>query len=170
MTNGPTLSRSAEILLVEDNENDVELTRLGFKRTKLEANLHHAKDGVECMAFLRKEGQYAGAPTPDLILLDLNMPRMDGREVLAELVADPKLAHLPVVILTTSAEDQEILTMYRHRCNSYITKPVDFDKFLHVVRLISEYWFSGVALPSIERFANFKDSDASSHHEQRKKI
>lgn len=105
-----------------------------------------------------------------MILLDLNMPRMDGREVLAELIADPKLAHLPVVILTTSAEDQEILTMYRHRCNSYIIKPVDFDKFLHVVRLISEYCFSGVALPSIERFANFKNSDASSHHEQRKEI
>lgn len=154
--------RSAEILLVEDNENDVELTRLGFKRTNLDANLHHANDGVECMAFLRKEGQYTQAPTPDLILLDLNMPRMDGREVLAQLIATPQLAHLPVVILTTSAENQEILSMYRHRCSSYIIKPVDFDKFLRVVQLLGEYWFNTVALPSVERFANFKEADASS--------
>lgn len=149
----------AEILLVEDNENDVELTRLGFKRTKLEVNLHHAKDGVECMAFLRKQGIYANSPVPDLILLDLNMPRMDGRQVLIELVADPHLAHLPVVILTTSAEDQEILTMYRHRCNSYFIKPVDFDKFLHVVRLIGEYWFNGAALPRIDRSTSRNQAD-----------
>ena len=87
---------------------------------------------------------------------------MDGREVLAQLIATPQLAHLPVVILTTSAENQEILSMYRHRCSSYIIKPVDFDKFLRVVQLLGEYWFNTVALPSVERFANFKEADASS--------
>lgn len=140
-------SRPAEILLVDDNDNDVELTRQGFARAKLAVNLHHANDGEECMAFLRKQGAYADAPTPDLILLDLNMPRMDGREVLTELVADEKLAHLPVVILTTSSEEKEILAMYKHRCSSYIIKPVDFDKFTQVVRLISDYWFTVVVLP-----------------------
>lgn len=144
-------SRPAEILLVEDNDNDVELTRQAFKRSKLMVNLHHAQDGLECMAFLRKQGKYADAPAPDLILLDLNMPRMDGREVLTELVADRQLAHLPVVILTTSAEEEEILTMYRHRCSSYIIKPVDFDKFLKVVQLVSDYWFTVVVLPPEQR-------------------
>lgn len=100
------------------------------------------------MAFLRKQGAYAEAPSTDLTLLDLNMPRMDGREVLTELVADERLAHLPVVILTTSAEEQEILGMYKCRCSSYIIKPVDFDKFVQVVRLISDYWFTVVVLPT----------------------
>lgn len=140
-------SRPAEILLVEDNENDVILTQEGFKRSKLLVHLHHVKNGEECMAFLRKQGEYAGVPTPDLILLDLNMPRMDGREVLAELVADENLRHLPVVILTTSSEDREVLRMYKLRCNSYIVKPVDFEQFLRVIRSISEYWFTVVVLP-----------------------
>src|SRR5689334_13438323 len=104
MNNGVTRGRLPEILLVEDNDNDVELTRQGFKIAKLSANLHHARNGEECLSFLRKQGAYAQAPTPDLILLDLNMPRLDGRAVLAELVADEALRHLPVVILTTSAE------------------------------------------------------------------
>jgi two-component system response regulator len=136
-----------EILLVEDNDDDVELTRQGFKLAKLAANLHHAPDGEECLAFLRKQGVYAHAPTPDLILLDLNMPRMDGRTVLAELVADETLRHLPVVILTTSAEEREVLRMYQLRCSSYIVKPVDFDEFLRVIRLIGEYWFTVATLP-----------------------
>jgi len=140
-------SRPAEILLAEDNENDVELTRAGFERCKLLLNLHHVKDGEECMAFLRKQGKYSNAPTPDLLLLDLNMPRMDGREVLAELVADESLNAVPVVVLTTSADDQEILKMYKMRCSSYIIKPVDFAQFLHVVRSIAEYWFTVVVLP-----------------------
>ena len=144
-------SRPAEILLVEDNDNDVELTRQGFKRAKLMGNLHHAQDGLECMAFLRNQGKYADAPAPDLILLDLNMPRMDGREVLMELVADRQLAHLPVVILTTSAEEEEILTMYRHRCSSFFINPVVFDKFLKVVLLVSEYWVTVVVLPPEQR-------------------
>lgn len=148
-------SRPAEILLVEDNENDVILTQEGFKRSKLLVHLHHVKNGEECMAFLRKQGEYADVPTPDLILLDLNMPRMDGREVLAELVADENLCHLPVVILTTSSEDREVLRMYKLRCSSYIVKPVDFEQFLRVIRSVSEYWFTVVVLPSepVERSA-----------------
>jgi two-component system, chemotaxis family, response regulator Rcp1 len=140
-------SRPAEILLAEDNENDVELTRQGFKRCKLLLNLHHVKDGEECMAFLRKQGKYSDARTPDMLLLDLNMPRMDGREVLAELVADEGLNAIPVVVLTTSAQDEEILKMYKMRCSSYIIKPIDFTQFLHVIRSIAEYWFTVVVLP-----------------------
>jgi two-component system response regulator len=140
--------RPAEILLAEDNENDVELTRLAFKRCKLMLNLHHVPDGEECMAFLRKQGKYSHAPTPDLILLDLNMPRMDGREVLAEVVADKTLNAIPVVVLTTSAQDEEILKLYKLRCSSYIIKPVDFEQFLQAVGSIAEYWFTVVVLPT----------------------
>ncbi len=141
-------SRTAEILLVEDNENDVLLTREGFRQARLLINLHHVSDGEECLAFLRKQHPYDKVPTPDLILLDLNMPRMDGREVMAEISADKNLCHLPVVILTTSAEEREILGMYRLRCSSYIVKPVDFDQFLQVSRLIGDYWLNLVVLPS----------------------
>jgi two-component system, chemotaxis family, response regulator Rcp1 len=147
MTSNLPSGRPAEILLVEDNENDAVLTREGFKKCKLALNLHHVKDGEECMAFLRRQGNYSDAPTPDLLLLDLNMPRMDGREVLAEMVADETLNAIPVVILTTSAQDEEILKMYKMRCSSYIIKPVDFDQFLVVIRLIAEYWFTVVVLP-----------------------
>ena len=147
MSDDPAQSRPAEILLVEDNENDVILTREGFRKSRLTVDLHHVKDGVECMAYLRKQGPYADANTPDLILLDLNLPRMDGRQVLADLVQDESLCHLPVVILTTSSEEQEILRMYRLRCSSYLLKPVDFDQFLRVIRLLGDYWFSAVVLP-----------------------
>jgi CheY-like chemotaxis protein len=148
MIRKPTTNRPAEILLVEDNENDVELTRLSFRKCNLLLTLHHAKDGEDCMAFLRKQGEYADAPRPDLILLDLNMPRMDGREVLAEIVADETLNSIPVVILTTSSDEGEILKMYKLRCSSYIVKPVDFDKFVGVVRSIAEYWLTVVVLPT----------------------
>jgi two-component system, chemotaxis family, response regulator Rcp1 len=141
-------TRPAEILLVEDNENDVELTRIGFKKSKLLLNLHHAKDGVECMEFLRKQGAFAGAPPPDLILLDLNMPRMDGREVMAEILADEALCTLPVIVLTTSTDDEEIVKMYKLRCSSYIAKPVDFEQFLRVVQSLADYWFTVVVLPA----------------------
>jgi CheY-like chemotaxis protein len=140
--------RPAEILLAEDNENDVELTRLAFKMSKLILNMHHVSDGEKCMAFLRKQGKYSNAPTPDLVLLDLNMPRMDGREVLAELVADQTLNAIPVVVLTTSTQDEEILKLYKLRCSSYIIKPIDFEQFLRSVRLIAEYWFTVVVLPT----------------------
>lgn len=139
--------RVAEILLVEDNENDVVLTRHGFRKSNLAVNLHHVEDGVECMAFLRKEGKYADVPTPDLILLDLNMPRMDGREVMAEMVQDKELRRLPVVILTTSSDEQEILSMYDLRCSSYIVKPVDFTQFQRVLSVFADYWFTVVVLP-----------------------
>lgn len=139
--------RVAEILLVEDNENDVVLTRHGFRKSNLAVNLHHVEDGVECMAFLRKEGKYADVPTPDMILLDLNMPRMDGREVMAEMVQDKELRRLPVVILTTSSDEQEILSMYDLRCSSYIVKPVDFTQFQRVLSVFADYWFTVVVLP-----------------------
>ena len=140
--------RPAEILLVEDNENDVLLTRESFKRSRLAVTIHHVNDGVECMEFLRKEGKFSDAVTPDLILLDLNMPRMGGKEVLAELVADKDLCHLPVVILTTSSDEKEILDMYKLRCSSYIVKPVDFEQFLSVVKTITDYWFAVVVTPA----------------------
>lgn len=139
--------RSAEVLLVEDNENDMELTRLAFEQAKVLLNMHRVENGEQCMAFLRKQGKYANALTPDLILLDLNLPVMDGREVLAEIVADDQLRQLPVVILTTSETEQDILEMYKLRCSSYIVKPVDFNQFLRVVRGIGNYWFTVVVLP-----------------------
>ena len=144
---GPESSRPAEILLVEDNPDDVFLTREGFRRAHFLVNMHHVEDGEECMAFLRKEGLHAGAPTPDVILLDLNMPKMDGRAVLAEIAKDPELRHLPVVVLTTSSDERDVLAMYDLRCSSYITKPVDFDKFRDVIRGICDYWFTLVVLP-----------------------
>lgn len=142
-----TDGRAAEILLAEDNDNDVELTRQGFKRAKLLVNLHRVGNGEECMAFLRKQGKYADAPTPDLILLDLNMPKMSGEQVMAEMLKDESLKGLPVVILTTSEQAEEVLKMYKMRCSSYIVKPVDFEQFLKVVRAITEYWFTVVVLP-----------------------
>ncbi len=144
-------SRPAEVLLVEDNDNDVELTKLGFKRAKFAVNLHHVRNGEECMAFLRKEGRYAEAPTPDLILLDLNMPRMDGREVLEEVTRDENLKHLPIVVLTTSKADGDVLMSYRLRCNSYIVKPVNFENFAKVIQSLTDYWFTLVVLPSETR-------------------
>lgn len=150
MINTLTNTRAAEILLVEDNENDVELTRIGFKKSRLLLNLHHAKDGVECMEFLRKQGAYADAPRPDLILLDLNMPRMNGQEVLAEIVADEALCNLPVIVLTTSTDEEEIVKMYKLRCSSYIAKPVDLEQFLRVVQSLADYWFTVVVLPATE--------------------
>lgn len=139
--------RPAEILLVEDNQDDVLLTRRGFQHTSFPVNLHHVENGEECMAFLRKIGPYTDAPTPDLVLLDLNMPVMDGREVLAEVVAEECLRRIPVVVLTTSADERDVLEMYRFRCSSYIVKPVDFDEFLEAIQSITHYWFSVAVLP-----------------------
>jgi two-component system, chemotaxis family, response regulator Rcp1 len=137
-----------EVLLVEDNENDVLLTRECFKLAGLNLTLHHVWNGKECMEFLRKRGTYAAAPTPDLILCDLNMPIIDGRDVLRQIAADESLNHLPVIILTTSTARQDILDMYKLRCNSYIVKPIDFAEFRHVIDELQKYWFNLVALPS----------------------
>ncbi|EMI18411.1 response regulator receiver protein [Rhodopirellula maiorica SM1] len=136
------------MLLVEDNEDDVIITQRGFNKSNLPVNLHRVENGEECMQFLRKSGRYVDAPTPDLILLDLNMPVKDGREVLAEIVADEQLRRLAVVVLTTSESDQDLLTMYDLRCSSYILKPVDFKQFQQVIKYIGEYWFTIVVLPN----------------------
>ena len=142
------LCRNVEILLVEDNPGDVRLTQEALKDNKVRNHLHMVKDGVEALAFLRKEGQYAGSPRPDLILLDLNLPRKDGREVLAEIKADQNLRRIPVVILTTSKAEEDILRAYDLNANCYITKPVDFDQFIHVVKSIEEFWLAMVKLPN----------------------
>lgn len=139
--------RPAEVLLVEDNEDDVELTKIGFRRAKLLVNLQHVANGEECMAILRKEGKYSGAPTPDLILLDLNMPRIDGWEVLDAIGKDEHLRHLPIVVLTSSKADEDVLKSYSLRCSSYIVKPINFEGFARLVHSLSDYWFGLVVLP-----------------------
>ena len=137
----------AEVLLVEDNENDVELTQRALQKEGLHVNLQHVWNGEECMSYLRREGDYADKPWPDMVLLDLNLPVMDGREVLAEIVRDESLRRIPVVILTTSAADADLLRMYELRCNAYIVKPVDFDQFREVIRSLGDFWFSVAMLP-----------------------
>lgn len=139
--------RPAVVLLVEDNDNDVELTKIGFHRAKLAVQLHCVGNGEECMQFLRKEGQHASAPTPDLILLDLNLPRMDGHEVLAAIGRDEKLRHLPVVVLTSSKAEEDVLRSYRLRCSSYLVKPIDFEGFAKMIKSLNDYWFTLVVLP-----------------------
>ena len=139
--------RVADILLVEDNDDDVVLTERGFKKAQLAVNLHRVENGKKCLEFLRREGEYAAARTPDLILLDLNMPVMDGREVMAEIVNDDELCKLPVVILTTSAAEADLLCMYKLRCNTYITKPVDFHEFQKAIEDLANYWFKVAMLP-----------------------
>jgi two-component system, chemotaxis family, response regulator Rcp1 len=136
-----------EVLLVEDSPGDVRLTREALKDAKIHINLHVASDGNEAMAFLGREGEHANAPRPDLILLDLNLPKKDGREVLAEVKESPALQSIPVVILTTSASDADIQGSYQHHANCYITKPVDLEGFLKVVRSIDTFWLSVVKLP-----------------------
>ena len=138
----------AEILLVDDDENYVFLTRRAFRQAKLVANLHHVDDGKKCLEFLRRQPPYSDAPVPDIVLLDLDMPVMDGRAVLAEIVKDDALKHLAVVVLTTRDERAEILRMYQLRCNSYIRKPAEFDKYVDVIRKLADYWLSVVMLPT----------------------
>jgi two-component system, chemotaxis family, response regulator Rcp1 len=139
--------RVAEVLLVEDNEDDVILTRESFRLAKLIVNLHVVENGKECMDFLRHKPPFENAPRVDLVLLDLNMPVMDGREVLSAINADEALHHLPVIVLTTSATEVDILKMYKLRCNSYIVKPVRFEEFVEVIKTLGEYWLALVALP-----------------------
>lgn len=140
-------TRPVEILLVEDNPGDVRLTREALREGKVRNNLHVASDGVEAIAFLRREGPYAEAVRPDLILLDLNLPRKGGREVLEEIKADPGLRYIPVVVLTSSQAEQDIVRAYDLHANCYVTKPVDLDQFIHVVRSIEDFWFTIVKLP-----------------------
>lgn len=141
-------SRPVEILLVDDNPADVALTQEAFLENKLCNNLNVVNDGVEAMDYLRKMGKYASAPTPDIILLDLNMPRKDGREVLAEIKADDVLKYIPVVIMTVSKDDKDILESYRLHANCYVKKPVKFAEFVEVVKALENFWFSIVTLPS----------------------
>jgi CheY-like chemotaxis protein len=142
--------KPVEILLVEDNPGDVRLTIEGLKEGKVNNNLHVVEDGVEAMAFLRQEGKYSEAVRPDLILLDLNLPKKDGREVLTEIKADKNLRFIPVVVLTTSEAEQDILKAYMLHANCYITKPVDLEQFISVVSSIEDFWFTIVKLPKSE--------------------
>lgn len=142
-----TSVRPVEVLLVEDNPGDVRLTREALREGKVQNNLNVTPDGVEALRYLRREGPYADAPRPDVILLDLNLPRKDGREVLEELKADPALMNIPVVVLTSSQAEQDILRAYQLRANCYITKPVDLEQFIHVVQSIENFWFTIVKLP-----------------------
>ena len=147
MTTGRELGRPIEILLVEDNPGDVDLTREGLADGKIRNNLHVAGDGEEAMAFLRRGGEHADMPVPDLILLDLNLPGKDGREVLTEIKADEQLGHIPVVVLTSSQDEEDILRSYRLHANCYISKPIRFGEFVKVVQSIEEFWFTIVTLP-----------------------
>lgn len=139
--------RAIEILLVEDNPGDVRLTQEALKENKIRNNLHVAKDGVEAMKFLRKMNGHSGSPRPDLILLDLNLPKKDGREVLTEIKTDEKLRSIPVVILTTSDAEDDVAKAYQMYANCYVRKPIDLNRFIEVVRIIENFWLSIVELP-----------------------
>ncbi len=140
--NGPV-----EILLVEDNPGDERLTREALREGKVYSNLHWVKDGVEAMEFLRRQGRHAGAPRPDIVLLDLNLPRKDGREVLQDLKGDVELKRIPVVVLTTSQAEEDVLRSYNLHANCFVTKPVDLEKFIVVVKSIDAFWLTVVTLP-----------------------
>ena len=141
------LLKPVEILLVEDNPGDADLAREALQDSKMNNNLYVVEDGIEAMDFLRKTGKYEKMPRPDLILLDLNLPRKDGREVLAEIKADDYFKRIPVVILTTSAAEEDVLKSYNLHANCYITKPIDFNQFMKVVHSIETFWLSIVVLP-----------------------
>ncbi|HEY9601514.1 MAG TPA: response regulator [Allocoleopsis sp.] len=141
------LVRPIEILLVEDSPSDADLTVEALSDGKVLNNLHWVEDGVEALAFLRQQGKHANAPRPDLILLDLNLPKKDGREVLAEVKADPNLKRIPAIVLTTSAAERDILKTYELNANCYVTKPIDLDQFISAVKLIEQFWLALVKLP-----------------------
>ena len=147
MESNRTNAQPLEVLLVEDSPGDVRLTKEALKDAKVHINLRVVRDGIDAMAFLMREGEYATAPRPDLILLDLNLPRKDGREVLREIKENQELKSIPVVILTTSASEADILRSYLLHANCYITKPVNLDGFLTVVKSIDNFWLSVVKLP-----------------------
>lgn len=136
-----------EILLVEDNPGDIRLTQEGFKECRVQNHIHVARDGVEAMDFLKQSGEHENAPRPDLILLDLNLPKMSGHEILAEIKKDEELRSIPVIVLTTSSTHEDILASYDLQASSFITKPVEFTKFLEVLKELELYWLSVVKLP-----------------------
>lgn len=140
-----------EVLLVEDNPGDVRLTREALKDAKVMVNLSIVQDGVEAIEFLRRQGKYPASPRPELILLDLNLPRKNGREVLAEIKDDPDLKSIPVVVLTTSSSDEDVFRSYQLHANCYIRKPVDLDGFMKVVHSIDDFWLSVVSVPRVSR-------------------
>jgi CheY-like chemotaxis protein len=140
--------RIVDVLLVEDDPGDVLMTREAFADFKVHNKLHVVNNGVDALAFMRREGEYADAPRPDLVLLDLNLPKMDGREVLAAVKADPELRTIPIVVLTTSEAEEDVVRSYSLHANAYVTKPVDFDRFIDVVRQIDDFFVSIVRLPS----------------------
>jgi two-component system, chemotaxis family, response regulator Rcp1 len=141
-------ARPIQILLVEDSPTDAKLTVKALTLAKVANSVHHVEDGVAAMEFLKRQGAFGQSPRPDLILLDLNLPKKDGREVLEELKADPELRSIPVVVLTTSKAEEDILRSYRLHANCYITKPVNFERFLEVVQSIENFWLSVVVLPT----------------------
>ena len=140
-------SEPIEILLVEDNPGDARLAVEALKESKVRNNLYHVRDGVEAMNFLRRQGEYADETVPDLVLLDLNLPRRDGREVLQEIKADPDLRHIPVIVLTTSQAEEDVLRSYQLHANAYVTKPVDFEGFIEAIKQIDHFFVSVVQLP-----------------------
>lgn len=144
----PVAGKPIEILLIEDNPGDVRLVVEAIKDNKMRNNLHVVEDGIEALVFLGREGKYADAPRPDLILLDLNLPKKDGREILAEIKADENLRRIPVVVLTTSRAEEDILKAYDLNANCYVTKPVGLDQFIKVVKSIKEFWLTIVKLPA----------------------
>jgi len=144
MTDGKS---PVEILLVEDNPGDERLTREALREGKVYHNLHWVKDGVQAMEFLRRQGKYANVPRPDIVLLDLNLPKKDGREVLEEIKTDEDLKRIPVVVLTTSKAEEDVLRTYNLHANCYVTKPVDLEKFIVVVKSIDVFWLTVVTLP-----------------------
>ncbi len=138
-----------EILLVEDNPGDARLAAEALKENKVRNNLYHVKDGVEAMRFLRRQAEYADAPQPDLVLLDLNLPRKDGHEVLKEMKGDAEMRKIPVVVLTTSAAERDLIKSYNLHANAYVVKPMSLDQFVEVVQAIEEFWLSIVKLPRV---------------------
>ena len=147
MTNMEGIIKEVEVLLVEDNPGDVRLTIEALKDGKVHNHLNVVGDGEEALAFLRRQGQYANAPRPDLILLDLNLPKKDGREVLMEIKQEEGLKQIPIVVLTTSTAEKDIFKTYELHANCYISKPVDFDQFINVVKSIEDFWFTVVKFP-----------------------
>ncbi len=142
------MDRDMEILMIEDSFEDVELAKEALLEAKVNSNLHHVEDGVYGIEFLRKKSKYKNAPTPDVILLDINMPRKNGIEVLKEVKSDEFLKIIPIIVLTTSKAEEDILKSYKLHANCYITKPLDFDNFIKIVKHIEAFWFSIVRLPT----------------------